>query len=144
MNAKEFNDLLSDERIFVASRTFMGKVVKVVERNSKRETPVRSGTLRRSITSMVEATRASIKGVIGTAMSYARAVHNGSKPHDIKPNSANGVLVFRIGTTQVFTRKTIKHPGTKANPFFERGIGMSRDSIKRYQEQWSGDVWGGK
>ncbi|HEU4328066.1 MAG TPA: hypothetical protein VFS21_33325 [Roseiflexaceae bacterium] len=51
----------------------MSRIVLTVEGGSKRETPVRTGHLRRSETSRVE--RAGERGVIGTNVKYAPFVH---------------------------------------------------------------------
>lgn len=51
----------------------MSKIVFTVLPASQRETPVRTGTLRRSETAVVEA--AGTRGVVGTNVEYGPAVH---------------------------------------------------------------------
>lgn len=47
---------------------------------------------------------------------YGMFVRGGTKPHTIRPKSAGGVLVFKIGNQTIFAKK-VEHPGTKANPY---------------------------
>ena len=61
----------------VNKRLLMGRITGYVERKSKERTPVRTGHLRRSVTSRVEA--AGERGIVGTNVSYARHVHQGTK-----------------------------------------------------------------
>lgn len=68
----------------------MSRIAITVEGNSKRETPVLTGALRRSETHRVE--RTGERGVVGTNMVYAPPVH-------------------------------------RNNPFFDRGLALSRDTI---------------
>lgn len=63
---------------------------------------------------------------IGTDVKYALFVHEGTKPHTIRPTRKK-VLANRK-TNQVFG-KLVKHPGTKANPFFERTLNEGQDEV---------------
>lgn len=103
----------------------MQRVVLQGETLMKREAPVKQGTLRRSITSRVE--QGGNRGVIGTNLQYARAVNDGSKPHIIRPKTAKA-LYWRGAAHPV---KSVRHPGTKANPFVER----TRDHLKPIAER---------
>lgn len=44
-------------------------------------------------------------------------VHEGTKPHIIRPKRPNKVMMFRTRTGQVIYDNLIKHPGTPANKF---------------------------
>lgn len=92
----------------------MQKVVFQGEALMKRETPVKTGTLRRSITSRVE--QGGNRGVIGTNVEYARSVHEGTRPHFIRPKRAKAL--FWKGARHPV--RVVRHPGTKANAFMTR------------------------
>lgn len=95
--------------------------------------PVDTGRLRASI--RVE--RRSILGLrnrwtIGSDVEYANMVHDGTKPHVIRPKRAHtlrrgsrGVvkpaLRFKVGGRVVYA-KVVNHPGTKARPFLDRAL----------------------
>lgn len=57
----------------------------------------------------------------GNDAPYAIFVLNGTKPHQIRPKNAGGVLAFDIGGQTIFTT-LVNHPGTTANPFIENGL----------------------
>lgn len=106
-------------------RDAMQRVVLQGEAMMKREAPVKRGTLRRSITSRVE--RGGDRGVIGTNLSYARAVNDGSRPHIIKPKRAKAL--FWQGARHPI--KVVNHPGTRANDF----VGRTRDRLRPVAER---------
>lgn len=104
-------------------RQAMQRVVLRGESIVKREAPVASGTLRRSITGRVEA--GGRRGRIGTNVRYARAVHEGYGPRIIRPVRAKA-----LKTPYGFFRK-VRHPGFTGNPFIKR----SRDKLRPIAEQ---------
>lgn len=91
----------------------------------QREVPVKRGTLRRAITSRVEA--GGDRGVIGTNLRYARPVHEGSKPHIIRPKAAKAL--FWKGARHPV--RAVRHPGTKPNKYLERGAVKLRPVAER-------------
>jgi hypothetical protein len=83
--------------------------------------PVDTGRLRSSI--RVE--RRSFLGfrsrwTIGSDVEYADMVHDGTRPHIIRPRRAKA-LRFRVGGQVVFA-KVVRHPGTRARPFLDRAL----------------------
>lgn len=64
---------LGPDAVAEFKRALMSRIVLTVEANVKRVTPVRTGTLRRSITSRVMA--AGERGAVGTNLNYARPVN---------------------------------------------------------------------
>jgi phage gpG-like protein len=137
MTPDELAQRLTPEAVQAMQRTLLQRVVLTVEGNVKRSTPVKTGNLRRSITSRVEA--AGERGVVGTAVTYARAVHEGTKPHDIVPVHAKA-LAFKIGGTKI-VRQRVHHPGTKAQPFLTDGLAASRDTIDDLLAQAGAALW---
>lgn len=76
------------------------------------EAPVRSGKLRDAIRSINEPMKVRV-GPFG--VEYNQFVVEGTKAHEIKPKNAS-VLAFKIGGRTVYA-KSVKHPGTAANPY---------------------------
>lgn len=100
----------------------------------KREAPVRTGNLRRSI--RVGTISQRVAQTVATG-NYAAHVEYGTAPHDIVPRNrkalrfaAIGVATratgsptvgaVRAGGAYTFARR-VRHPGTRANPFMARG-----------------------
>jgi Bacteriophage HK97-gp10, putative tail-component len=77
--------------------------------------PVRSGNLRDSLGVRVHTDRVEIGPDVLKAP-YAAYVEYGTAPHEIKPKTRNGVLVFTVGGKKVVT-KLVHHPGTAAQPY---------------------------
>lgn len=83
--------------------------------------PVRTGRLRASL----RVQRRGFLGLrlrwtIGSDVEYADMVHDGTRPHIIRPKNAKA-LRFRVGGRTVFA-KVVRHPGTRARPFLDRAI----------------------
>jgi len=97
----------------------MSRVLSVAEAHSLDEVPVVTSNLLNSITSFV--TDSGRTGVLKATAAYALFVHEGTKPHVIRPKNPGGVLAFMVGGNMVFTRK-VNHPGTKKNPFLQKGV----------------------
>jgi HK97 gp10 family phage protein len=116
-------------------RDAMSRAVLTVEAAAKRESPVKTGNLRRSITSRVE--RGGDRGIVGTNARYARAVHEGTRPRVIRPRRARA-LFWRGARHPV---KSVRHPGTRANPFLERAMRVSKPAVERELAAWGGKVW---
>lgn len=115
-----------------AKHTAMSRVVIAGEGIMKRETPVKRGGLRRSITSRVE--RGGDRGVIGTNLNYARPVNDGSKPHIIRPKVAKA-LFWRGAAHPV---RSVNHPGNRPNDF----VGRTRERLRPVAEQELKAVFG--
>lgn len=114
----------------------MSRAVAVLERQAKIETPVKTGNLRRTITSHVEA--GGNRGIVGTNARYARAVHDGTKPREIRPVRAKAL--FWKGAKHPVKR--VRHPGTKGNPFLERALRASQGTIERELSAYGNKVLG--
>ncbi len=103
--------------------TLIQRAVLILEAAAKEEAPVRTGTLRRSITSRASRDR----GVIGTNLTYAAAVHEGSRAHIIRPRNRKALA----WPGAAHPMRSVMHPGTKGDPFFERAMDRSRDRLER-------------
>lgn len=77
-----------------------------------------NGRLKRSIIHRVEGTGLRSRGIVTANTEYAAAVHNGTRPHEIRPRTAR-VLRFPTRGGIVFAPK-VNHPGTSPNPWMRR------------------------
>lgn len=57
----------------------------------------------------------------GAGRGYALIVHNGSRPHEIRPRPPRKSLRFRVAGRIVYATR-VAHPGTEADPFLTRWI----------------------
>jgi hypothetical protein len=102
-----------------------------LEGQAKKETPVKTGTLRRSITSNPVTPTL---GVVGTNVPYAKWVHNGRGPITAGPGK---MLRFEIGGTVLF-RKSVGP--AKANPFMKRAMQSQRGAIRAEWQQMAARI----
>lgn len=105
-----------------ASRRELETTARQVMNRAKILAPVDTGRLRASI--RIESRRLlSLRSVytIGSDVSYAPMVHDGTRPHQIRPKSPGGVLRFRMGGRIVYA-KVVNHPGTRARPFLDDAV----------------------
>lgn len=87
---------------------------------ARQNVPVRTGALQRSLREEPITFSGPLRvstGVSATAP-YALFVHEGTRPHIIRPRRAS-VLAFPRNGRTVFARY-VRHPGTRANPFLRR------------------------
>lgn len=73
------------------------------------------GNLRNSLRKRIVAAGASPTVLVGSDVPYAIFVHEGTRPHVIRPRRAR-VLVFYVGNQKVVAR-SVNHPGTKPNRY---------------------------
>lgn len=57
---------------------------------------------------------------ISVGVNYAEMVHDGTRPHIIRPRNAQA-LRFMVGGRVVYAR-VVHHPGTRPRPFLDRAI----------------------
>ena len=69
------------------------------------------------------------KGEITAFAKYSAAVHEGTSPHII--TVVNKKVLANKRTGQIFG-KTVRHPGTRPNPFFDRAIEASMNDIQKF------------
>jgi HK97 gp10 family phage protein len=84
--------------------------------------------LRDSIHLEMAETETSVTGTVGTNVSYARFVHDGTAPHVIEAKSAPA-LHFFMGGAEVFARR-VNHPGTKPRPFLTSTLAEREAQIR--------------
>jgi hypothetical protein len=95
------------------TRVFVDRVAA----EARRLAPVRTGALRGSINAdSVHVTGPwSVTGGVSVRVGYAAPVHEGARPHVIRPRHGS-FLRFEIGNRVVFARR-VNHPGNRPNPF---------------------------
>ncbi len=81
-----------------------------IQANAKQRTPVKSGTLKRSIG--VDLASDEMSAEIGTNLEYAAHVEFGTAPRTISIKDAS-----TLSDGKQFYGKEVKHPGTKEHPF---------------------------
>lgn len=98
-----------------------------VEQAAKQGCPVDEGRLRSSIRHSFGQDARGLFGRVGTDVEYARAVHDGTRPHVIVPRTAR-ILRFPTtprGSTFVYAKR-VMHPGTRARPFLRDALRFAR------------------
>lgn len=99
-------------------------ITRRIAAKARQDVPVRTGNLGRSIREDPQRFAGPLRvtgGVTATAR-YAVFVHEGTRPHVIRPRQARA-LRFKIGGRIVFAR-SVNHPGQRAQPFL-RNAGES-------------------
>jgi Bacteriophage HK97-gp10, putative tail-component len=102
----------------------MQRSVLALENRAKGLAPVKTGTLRRSITSEVRSAGGSITGIVGTNVPYARYVEEGRGPVVARGRA----LRFTVGGQTLFRKRV---GPAKANPFFKTAVAQSAAAIAR-------------
>lgn len=64
---------------------------------------------------------------------YARFVHDGTKPHMIFPRNKKA-LRWPVGSKFRFSRKGVKHPGYKGDPWLRRAAAEAPAIFRRHLE----------
>ena len=93
----EFGKKLSAAKIDKAR--LLSKIALTVQGNSERVTPVKTGTLKRSVTTRVEAS--ADRAFIGTNIEYARFVHDGTRYMTARPFFQQGMEASRDTVNQL-------------------------------------------
>jgi HK97 gp10 family phage protein len=93
------------------------KVTRRISAQAKMNAPVDTGNLARSIDEdpITFVTPFHIDTGVTAHANYARYVHEGTRPHIIRPRHAQA-LRFKIGSQVIFAA-SVRHPGTRARPF---------------------------
>lgn len=105
------------------------------------EAPHRTGNLQRSI--LIE--NGEHTAIVKSVEKYSIYVEKGTAAHDIMPVNKKAL---HWGGDPGFFAAVVHHPGTKANPFFQRGIDQSAPGINaifnQVREQITLQLAGGK
>lgn len=88
-----------------------------IDAQAKVNAPVRTGHLGRSVREDPQTwpSPLHVSGGVTAHAKYAAAVHQGSRPHVIRPRTKKALAFVWRGQPVVF--RSVNHPGTKARPF---------------------------
>ncbi|MCV7424338.1 hypothetical protein H7K45_27705 [Mycobacterium yunnanensis] len=113
----ELNQPEFDRQVAGFARRRMASLQRRIANQARQDVPVRTGNLGRRVKEGDIRTVGprTVSGSVGDDARYAAAVHEGSRPHIIRPRSAKA-LRFNIGGRTVFATR-VNHPGTRARPF---------------------------
>lgn len=105
-----------------ASMRELREVAPRVVNRAKVLAPVDTGRLRASIGPAVYSRTWTLRpqATIEAGVDYAKFVHDGTRPHVIRPVRAQA-LRFQVGNRTVYA-KVVHHPGTRARPFLDRAL----------------------
>lgn len=92
-----------------------------VQNEARRRAAVDTGRLRSSVVSRAEHSGRSIGYVVGTNVSYAWDVENGTEPHDIFPKDKQAL--YWPGAAHPVA--VVHHPGTRAQPFMRPAVELT-------------------
>jgi hypothetical protein len=100
----------------------MRQIIRLVAADARVNAPVDTGKLAQAIKEdpiQVDGPFRVTGGVTSHAP-YSAFVHQGTRPHVIKPRNASA-LKFQAGGKTVFA-KSVNHPGTRARPFLTNAV----------------------
>lgn len=114
-------------------RGILGNLAKVVHSRIHKEAPQKTGDLKKAIV-LRQAGAMTWDITIDQgrrAYKYEHYVRLGTAPHVIRPVKKKAL--FWPGLPHPV--KSANHPGTKANPYFDRGIDNSQGDIRQAEEE---------
>lgn len=104
-----------------ATRIMARKAASLTRRiaaQAKANVPVLTGNLGRSIQEdPIKITGTTVTTGVTATANYAAAVHDGTRPHVIRPKNVSA-LKFQIGGRTIFA-SSVNHPGTRPRPFLK-------------------------
>lgn len=109
--------------------TGMRRSMTQIEADAKRDVPVDTHALQRSITHTVTQGNGGVVGIIGAHTPYARAIEEGRPAIVIRPKKGK-YLVFEIGGQTIFARE-VNQPARAARPYLKTAITKNRAAIQR-------------
>lgn len=110
-------------------RDGMRKATLLVEGAAKKNAPVDTGRLRASITSRVDMTEKSVKGLVGSNVIYAPWVETGTRPH-FPPTAALETWARRHGMNAFLVARAISRRGTRAHRYLRKAFNDSKKDVQ--------------
>jgi len=113
----ELNEPELTRQVGEIAKRRMESLQRRIANQARQDVPVKTGNLGRTIREgeVRFVGPAVVSGYVEATAPYAAAVHEGSRPHVIRPRTKQ-YLRFDVGGRTVFA-KMVRHPGTKARPF---------------------------
>jgi len=105
------------------SEQFLRAFVSAATTEAQRLAPERSGRLKRLIVSdpVRRSGQWSLESGISGLANYSAPVHEGARPHVIRPRNARALRFEVAGGRIVFARR-VNHPGNAPNPFIRNAV----------------------
>ncbi len=100
---------------------FVRSVARRVRTRAVLTCPVDTGRLRTAHREEVGVRRGQVYGLVANDVEYAAHVHDGTRPHTIRPRRPGGVLRFETGGQAVFAT-AVRHPGTRPQPWLREAM----------------------
>lgn len=139
VNAKELRAAFAAAPMKVSQAVHgaIQRSILAIEGAAKREAPVNKGTaggnLRQSITSRMTGPA---RGEVQVGVEYGIFVEEGTKPHIIRPLHKRVLASRSSGRRQggeyTYFGREVHHPGTRPNPFFQRGVDRAQPQVDRF------------
>jgi len=114
-----------------AASAWAGKSAPLAKGMLKAHAPFRTGALRASIADRAEASPGRMMVVLYATAPQARWVLDGTRPHLIVARNARALRWLGPGGMGVRFARSVRHPGTKPNPFPDRALEPIRAVIAR-------------
>lgn len=114
---------LSENDLVSAKNKILLTAAKLIQQEAKKLVPNKSWTLNKSIKYKLFKDHAQVYSNI----SYAKYVHEWTKPHLIKPLTKKSL--YREKDWIWYFSNLVHHPWTKANPFFETALKNKENEI---------------
>ena len=126
----EINEAEFNRQTQAFARRRMASLQRRIANQARQDVPVRTGNLGRQVKEGAIRTVGprTVHGSVLDTADYALYVHEGTRPHLIRPRRAKA-LRFEIGGRTVFA-KLVRHPGTRARPFL-RNAGVRVAAAER-------------
>ncbi len=125
-------------------RGFFNNSTLTIQRNVQTLTPVDTGRLRASVTSLVDTAPLPQYGEVGTNVFYGPFVENGNRPHYPLTGAMTG-WAARPGMNVYALVRAIGRRGTRARRMFQQGAQQSMAAIEGYLRQAASEIedrWG--
>ena len=120
------------EAPFRASQNFataIQKTVFLVESKAKRNAPVNKQTGGGNLRQSIGGQASGLTGIVDVRADYALPVHEGARPHTIRPVNKKALANRRTGQ---FFGKLVHHPGQRAQPFLRDAVEQSTQKINGF------------
>lgn len=103
--------------------------VETIATKARREAPWNKQTGGGQLAQSIKTNMAGrFSGEVTAHAPYSAYVHEGTRPHLIQAKQKKALANVRTGD---FFGKTVRHPGTQANPFLKRAVEKSKDAINQ-------------
>lgn len=111
-----------EEQAAMLAEPRMDRLGERIVANARRRCPVRTGALRDSIGHRTTVSGSQVRLTVFADRSYARFVHEGTRPHVIRPRLARALSFDwpRAGGRVFFAQ--VNHPGTRASRFLAEAV----------------------